>query len=138
MNRYNIDNLFDKHGVIPVAYENEQAIDYINALIWNSEIREFRVDKYDGSKLTIIGSFDLCYYHDVEINFVEVGYTQLSYDFSDPKFELQKSKEIKMLSFSNIFSEALLCKIYEPDGEYIFYINCAYITVKSGQVVYER
>jgi hypothetical protein len=32
-------------------------------------VDEFRFHSFDGSRLVIIGSFDLCYYHDVEIVF---------------------------------------------------------------------
>lgn len=47
---------------------------------------EFRIDSFDGSRLVLIGSFDLCYYHDVEVMFTEVAFIRCPTYFTAPKF----------------------------------------------------
>ena len=49
-------------------------------------VDEFRIDAYDGSRLVLIGSFDLCYYHDVEVTFTEVAFIRCPTYFGVPKF----------------------------------------------------
>jgi hypothetical protein len=47
---------------------------------------EFRIQSYDGWRLLIVGSFDLCYYHDIELIFTDVAYINLPTDFYEPAF----------------------------------------------------
>lgn len=43
-----------------------------NDFIMNGNCTDFTLDAFDGSTLRIVGSFDLSYYHEIEILFVEV------------------------------------------------------------------
>ncbi len=47
---------------------------------------EFRIDSFDGSRLVLIGSFDLCYYHDVELTFTEVSFIRCPTYLREPQF----------------------------------------------------
>ncbi len=47
---------------------------------------DFRIQSFDSSKLLIIGSFDLCYYHDIELAFSEVSFIRCPVYFDNPVF----------------------------------------------------
>ena len=47
---------------------------------------EFRFESFDGSRLVVIGGFDLSYYHDVELTFVDVEFIHCPTYFLDPRF----------------------------------------------------
>ena len=63
------------------------AIVAINDFIAHSNCSDFMIKHYDGSRLYLIGSFDLCYYSEI-ILFEEVGYLSMSTVFS--LWDLQK------------------------------------------------
>jgi hypothetical protein len=47
---------------------------------------DFRLESYNGEQLQIIGSFDLCYYHDVELIFSGVAFIRCAAEFTYPQF----------------------------------------------------
>jgi hypothetical protein len=47
---------------------------------------EFALRSFDGSTLVVVGSFDLCYYHDVELTFTDVQHINCPTEFRDPTF----------------------------------------------------
>jgi len=47
---------------------------------------EFRFESFDGSRLVLIGSFDLSYYHDVELTFVDVEFIHCPTYMLGPRF----------------------------------------------------
>jgi hypothetical protein len=49
-------------------------------------VTDFRIQSYSGSKLLLIGSFDLCYYHDIELIFSEVSFIRCPTTFFCPHF----------------------------------------------------
>jgi hypothetical protein len=49
-------------------------------------VDEFRFESFDGFLLLIIGSFDLCYYHDIELLFTEVEFISCPTYFCEPQF----------------------------------------------------
>jgi hypothetical protein len=59
--------------------------DEVNRLSANG-IAEFRIGSFDGSQLLVIGSFDLSYYHDVELTFTEVEFIRCPTYFCEPHF----------------------------------------------------
>ncbi len=50
-------------------------------------VSDFRLQSYDGWQLVAIGSFDLCYYHDVELRFSGVSYINCPTAFFEPHFQ---------------------------------------------------
>lgn len=51
-----------------------------------SGMSEFRIQSYDGWRLLVVGSFDLCYYHDVEVTFTDIAHINCPTEFSWPTF----------------------------------------------------
>ena len=56
-------------------------VEKINHFLENSNCSDFRVKNFDGFRLHLIGSFDLCYYHEVEIIFNDVYKISMETDF---------------------------------------------------------
>jgi hypothetical protein len=52
----------------------------------SSGMSEFRIESYDGLRLLLVGSFDLCYYHDIELAFTDVAHINLPTEFYEPEF----------------------------------------------------
>ena len=52
--------------------ENINNINKINNFLLNSNCTDFRIKCFDGGQLYIVGSFDLSYYHEIEIVFYDV------------------------------------------------------------------
>lgn len=63
----------------------------VNAMI-KAGVSEFRLESFENGSghLLIVGSFDLCYYHDVELHFREVTHINCPTDFSDPSFHVAR------------------------------------------------
>ncbi len=47
---------------------------------------DFHVVSFDGHRLVVVGSFDLCYYHGIEVHFVGVDRINLPVWFDRPEF----------------------------------------------------
>jgi len=60
-------------------------LDDVNGMI-EGGIDQFRVQSFDSCQLMIIGSFDLDYYHDIELTFSDVAYINCPTDFCEPRF----------------------------------------------------
>src|SRR4051812_46844608 len=60
-------------------------LDEVNRLS-ASGVDEFRFESFDGSRLLVIGSFDLCYYHDIEMTFTEVEFIRCPTYLREPQF----------------------------------------------------
>jgi len=76
--------------------EKKQAIESIaaiNEFLANSNCSDFTIKYYSGEKLCLIGSFDLCYYSEIEILFEQVDYISMNtyfglWDLADNPFRL--------------------------------------------------
>jgi hypothetical protein len=49
-------------------------------------VDEFRFESFDNSRLIVVGGFDLCYYHVVELTFTEVEFICCPTNFREPQF----------------------------------------------------
>ena len=67
----------------------------INELLLSSG--ECRIASFDGSRLVVIGSFDLSYYHDFEVEFEEVSYLQCATYFDAQRLRLASANEAAQL-----------------------------------------
>jgi hypothetical protein len=47
---------------------------------------DFTIQSFDGHRLVIVGSFDLGYYHYIELHFVEVAHINCPVWFDEPEF----------------------------------------------------
>ena len=60
--------------------EKEQALEtisIINEFLANSNCDDFMINYYNGERLCLIGSFNLCYYSEIEILFEQVSYISM-------------------------------------------------------------
>ena len=60
-------------------------------------ISDFRVERFDSVNLLVIGSFDLVYYHDVQVEFADVQYIDCPTYFMDPHFRVGGDTERRQL-----------------------------------------
>jgi hypothetical protein len=56
----------------------------LNKISKETNTTDFRIDSCGGENLLITGSFNFCYYHEVEVKFQEVEYIDLLASFDNP------------------------------------------------------
>ena len=71
----------------------EEQLKELQENIVKNNIREFCVYSYTDMVLTILGSFDICYYQEVLIKFGSVSYAECLTDFMYPLFRLATEDE---------------------------------------------
>jgi hypothetical protein len=95
-------------------------IENINNYLLNSNCSDFSIRHFDGSKLYLIGSFDLCYYHEIEIIFHEVfrldletsfglDLTHPPFQFNIETFDADKMVEIFVVDNCNT-KQSIICE----------------------------
>ena len=79
-------------------------------------VDEFGIDSFDGSRLVLIGSFDLSYYHDVEVTFTGVAFIRCPTYFREPNFREAGETEDGM-RFEIVAASAAVAvgKVYHHD-----------------------
>ena len=74
----------------------QSILDRINEIVTTTNTTDFLVQSFVGDSLLLIGSFDLCYYHELEIRFDDVAYIGLPiYGLDSPKFSVASDAERK-------------------------------------------
>ena len=73
-------------------YHEHEVFELLEELAKKSGINDFMIDRFDGCTLRLTGSFDLGYYHEVEVEFDGVDYMHLPTYFSYPRIYLIKVK----------------------------------------------
>jgi hypothetical protein len=86
---------------------------------------QFRLQSFDGSNLLIVGSFDLCYYHDVEIIFYDVSSIRCEAFFWSPEFRdagaTEDGRRTEIVSDDKVFEivatsvEVVVGKVFHYD-----------------------
>jgi hypothetical protein len=82
---------------------------------------EFSISSFDGQRLLIVGSRDLCYYHNVELVFDEVTYINCPVDFHDPQFAKGQERFFEIQAEGENFSIAAsavsidICTVFHYD-----------------------
>ncbi|MDF1666113.1 MAG: hypothetical protein P1V97_30425 [Planctomycetota bacterium] len=107
-------------------------------------VDEFKIKKFDSVRLTICGSFDFCYYHQIEIHFDEVSYIDLPCIFWAPSFREASKSEIAVFQRSKGHHfeapEVLLIMDAESptasEGRLQYYIVCESAHFIEGMVYY--
>ncbi len=61
-------------------------IEELNQGIFETAVLDFSVQSFSGGELVIVGSFDLAYYQDLQIEFSRVGFFSCPTRFSDASF----------------------------------------------------
>jgi len=113
----------------------------INSVIRNKSIPDFQIYSYNPNNILLVGSHDLCYYHELEIEFKEVWYLSLPTEFCYPTFRfvtLEESNSIKR--FVDIEAEAIIYGVEAETSSSIepltFYIVAETISVRERKVYY--
>ncbi len=116
-------------------------IDRVNEIVETTNTVDFRIQSYDSVNLMLTGSFDFCYYHEVELIFHEVSYISLPTDFSYPKFRKATSAEVseigKLIAVDT--EETVFC--IEAETSYSldklpFFVVAEKVTLNEGLVFY--
>lgn len=80
-------------------------LDEVNELVRNTNMVDFAVVSFVDSKLLLVGSEDLAYYHQVEILFEGVSYVRLPVLFSDPEFRVAGEEESDEIDLGRAFQK---------------------------------
>jgi hypothetical protein len=116
-------------------------LDRLNQIVTSTNTVDFRIHSYDSDNLTIIGSFDFSYYHEVEIVFSEVEYISLPADFNEPLFRLGDENEVEAIAKLVALEEddTVFCIEAETTcsiEKLSFYIVSRGISLREGMVYY--
>ena len=114
--------------------EKEQAMDAISAInefLANSNCEDFMIKYYNGEKLCLIGSVDLCYYSEMEILFEQVSYISMYTYFSLWKLKNEPFK-IKFDTNANDIDSNFEIQIGEDMDGKIHRIWCDSLRVHIG------
>jgi hypothetical protein len=113
----------------------------INEIVETTNTTDFRIQSYDSANLLVTGSFDFCYYHEVEVEFRAVSYISLPSDFNSPNFrrvsthEIESIRKLIALEPEDIvycIEAGTSCSIVKLP----FYIVAESVTVREGLVFY--
>jgi len=120
--------------------EGENVMALLESLRSSSNASDFEVQAYDGSRLLIVGSFDLAYYHEVEIEFEEVAYIELPTQFSDPRLRIATAEESARLRFLDLSPPEKLYAIdADPDVDgQTFFIAAESVRARRCMVYHYR
>lgn len=116
------------------------ALTQLEELLGSTEIPDFRLQSFDSVNLLLIGSFDLAYYHQVEVLFHEVSYLACPTTFSDASFRLATPEEVDSLSVALAEDDqAFAIECDGGQGEIVALIVAEHLSVLTGKVYhYER
>jgi len=120
--------------------EGEEVMALLESLRASSNTSDFELQDYDGSGLLIIGSFDLAYYHEVEIEFESVTYIELSASFNRPRLRIATAEESERLRFLDLSPPEKLYAIEtdpDLDGPF-FYVAAERVRARRCMVYHYR
>jgi hypothetical protein len=101
-------------------------------------VDSFRVQSFDANRLVIVGSFDLSYYHNIEVEFTGVAYVACATNFFEPKFRAGTPDErLSLVPVIGDFDDNLYCIDAEAGSRpQTFLIVARSAVVKEGTVYY--
>lgn len=104
-------------------------------------ISDFSILGFDNNNtLTLAGSFDFSYYHDIEIMFKNVSFLSCpSSFFKANRFRLANEEEQKhILALSHGYSEGFVICLEDTDFQHRFYLSAEDIDYVVGTVYYYK
>ena len=116
-------------------------LERINEIVETTNTVDYRIQSYDSVNLMITGSFDFCYYHEVELTFHEVSYISLPADFGNPTFRLATEKECADINKIIAVDEEEKVFCIEADTtrtieKLLFFVVAEKVTLNEGTVFY--
>jgi len=118
--------------LLPRIKSLEKKVEAVNHFFAHSNINDSRVAYYDGHKLSLVGSFDLCYYHDIELLFMEVKKMDLAF-FSGAGFRAEIPEPFLSLQRNDADSFKFS---FTLDDQKSSFIICGDFDYKIGLVKY--
>ncbi len=115
--------------------EGQAAIDRANHVVTNTNTSDFQLQSFDSVNALLIGSFDLCYYHELELLFHEVSYINLpTVGLSLPRFAIADSNVRRMHAHLELDDTDILFEIVnDPDfSGQRYYVAAERLTVREG------
>jgi hypothetical protein len=79
--------------------EDNAVFQLLDEMLGTTNISDFLVFSFNDSRLLILGSFDLAYYHEIEIAFEGVSYIGLPAVFDRPRMRFATPDEAGLFAF---------------------------------------
>jgi hypothetical protein len=109
-----------------------EAVERLNFLL--GAFDECRFQSFDGSRLIVIGDFDISYHHAFEAEFEEVEYIQCPTYFFAEAFRVATTQERALFSADTIDPDCpIFC--FESD-DYRYFIATQTLRLREGQVLH--
>jgi hypothetical protein len=125
---------------ITVTAEMQSVLDRINEIVSAANVMRFHVHSLIRDTLLLTGSFDHCYYHELEVRFHNVAYIGLPiYQLDMPQFSVAADADRTSHSHLELDVTEILFKIHHaPDfkGGQFYYVAAEKISVVEGTVYY--
>ncbi|MED4727579.1 hypothetical protein P9597_05375 [Aneurinibacillus migulanus] len=115
----------------------EEKIKDLQERLDKTNISDWYLDEYKGESLRMIGSFDLSYYHEVEVNFNGVSFISCPIYLSYPKFRLASVKEKEMLKNKGIDFTYAVC-LDEEDYNATYFVCASELNFTFALTKYYR
>lgn len=105
----------------------------LNDGILDNGILDFTVHSYTDNRLVLVGSFDLAYYQDIQIEFSGVSFLSVPTEFSDASFRCLNREECGELleSFSDYMHED--DRVFAVDLSRFYDVQTHYVVASSIQ-----
>ena len=109
----------------------------LNEIVDATNTTDFRIVSFSNDVMRIIGSFDLGYYHTVEVDFHGVSFINLPTDFVEPQFRLAIPGERNDLRAvvgdeSNLF--CIEAEATEGSRRVTFHVAASGVVIREGMV----
>ena len=121
--------------------EGQAAIDRANFFVSNSNHAEFSIRAYDGD-LLLLGSFDLAYYHTIELEFRDVLFINFpTFQLGALHFAIADSDARSAHAHLDLDDNEILFEITDDPGfsDQRYYIVASKLLVREGMVYhYQR
>ncbi len=96
--------------------EDNAAFQLLDEMLATTNTSDFLVFSFNDSRLLILGSFDLVYYHEIEIVFEGVSYIGLPASFDRPRLRFATPDEERLFAFLGLDDRDRVY-VVEPDSE---------------------
>lgn len=121
-------------------FVGQRGLDLLNLILAQTNIDEFRIYRWQSSRLVVVGSFDHCYYHEVAVHFVDVVATQLPEYISAHRFRVATAEEreafFEWVGLPEPDSTVVAIDGNAGGADRVFFVAASTIEVDPGLVFY--